>query len=271
MELEQSRALLEKNGVTIAAISYDSREILPAFARRYSIGYPLLSDSGSEVIRRFGIFNFNMAPELRSFGVPHPVEYLISPDGIVVKKYFVPNYQHRVTGSAVALEQFGDRAADAPVTELRSGALDARIGLASARAFAGQEVSFFARFTLQPGWHVYGSPAPENYTQVSIAFEGPEVLHQDFSFPEPETVTFPLLNETLPVYSGAFEVRGRLLLRFPLPEGVLILRGNLRFQQCSDSVCEPPQTVPFELPLTLDPFLISDRDRKISAQKDAKS
>jgi hypothetical protein len=257
VELEQSCALMEKNGVRIAAISYDSPELLAAFAAKHAIGYPLLSDSGSEVIRRFGIFNSNMAPELRSYGVPHPVEYLISPDGVVVKKYFVPNYQHRVTGAAVALEQFGEHAGDAPVARLQSGALDAQIGLASARAFAGQEVSFFARFTLQPGWHVYGSPA------IAIAFEGPEILRQDVSFPEPEMVTFPLLNETLPVYSGSFEARGRLLLRFPLPEGVLMLRGSLRFQQCSDSVCEPPQSIPFELPLTLEPFLISDRDRKV--------
>jgi peroxiredoxin len=91
VELEQSRALLEKNGVAIAAISYDSREILADFSRKHSIGYPLLSDRASEVIRRFGILNMNMAPELRSYGVPHPVAYLISPDGLVMTKYSVPN------------------------------------------------------------------------------------------------------------------------------------------------------------------------------------
>jgi peroxiredoxin len=67
--LEQSRDLLEKNGVKIAAINYDSPETLAAFAQKYAIGYPLLSDEQSEVIRRFCIFNFNMAPELRAYGV----------------------------------------------------------------------------------------------------------------------------------------------------------------------------------------------------------
>ena len=271
MELEQSRALLEKNGVRIAAVSYDVQEILAAFALRYGIGFPLLSDSRSEVIRSFGIFNFNMAPELRYYGVPHPVEYLISPDGVVVKKYFVPSYQHRVTGSAVALEQFRERAGDAPVARISSGALEAQIGLASARAFAGQEVGFFARFILQSGWHMYGAPVPQSYVPVSIVFEGAEILHQEVSFPEPEIVSFPMLNETLPVYGGSFEVHGRLLLRFPLPEGVLTLRGSLRFQQCSESICEPPQTIPFELPLTLEPFLIADSDRQRSARQNPKS
>src|SRR5690242_20927632 len=98
--------MLEENGVRIAAISYDSQEILAAFGQKHAIGFPLLSDQDSKTIRRFGIFNFNMAPDLRAYGVPHPVEYVVAREGIVVKKYFVPNYQHRVTGSAVALREF---------------------------------------------------------------------------------------------------------------------------------------------------------------------
>jgi hypothetical protein len=187
-----------------------------------------------------------MAPELRSYGVPHPVEYLISPDGVVQKKYFVPNYQHRVTASAVALEQFAGIADGAPVVTLESGSLRARIGFPSRRAFAGQEVGFFARFTIGPEWHMYGA---------SIAFESPAIERQEITWPAPAIITVPLLNETLPVYTGSFEAQGRLLLRFPLPDGETILRGTLRFQQCSDSVCEPPRSIPFELPLTLEPFL----------------
>jgi len=263
--------MLEKHGLKIAAVSYDARETLAAFAERFSIGYPLLSDKGSEVIRRFGLFNHNMAPELRSYGVPHPVEYLVSPAGVVVKKYFVPNYQHRVTGSAVALGEFGEVSFDAPVARLESGALRAEIGFPSGRAFAGQEVGFFARFTLQPDWHVYGSPLPDGFTATSIEFEGPSVLRQHLTLPEPELIEFPLLGETLPVYSGSFEVHGTLLLKFPLPEGELMLPAHLSFQMCSENVCEPPQTVPFELPLTLDPFVISDRDRKLLEESRSKN
>jgi hypothetical protein len=255
VELEQSRALLEKNGVRIAAISYDSQEILAAFARKHAIGYPLLSDKGSEVIRRFGILNGNMAPELRSYGVPHPVEYLISPDGVVVKKYFVPNYQHRVTASAVALEVFGEAANDAPTVTIESGALRAQIGFASRRAFAGQKVSFVARFTLEPGWHIYKA--------TSIEFEGPAVEHQEVVWANPEIMELPLLDEIQAVYSGSFEAHGGLLLRFPLPDGELLMRGSLCFQQCSENVCGPPQRITFEIPLTLEPFVISDRDREM--------
>jgi peroxiredoxin len=262
VELEHSRRMLEKNGVHIAAISFDSQEILAAFAQRYSIGFPLLSDKDSEVIRKVGIFNFNIAPELvRNYGIPHPVEYLVAPDGIVAKKYFVPNYQHRVAGSAVALREFGTVESDASMVTLESGALALQIGFPSAKAFAAHEVSFYANFALRPGWHIYGTPLPAGYTATSIVFEDPSVIRCTLDLPAPDMLEIPALKETLPVYSGSFRAIGTLLLKYPLPEGELVLSGRLVVQQCSDTVCEPPQTVPFELALHIEPFVISDRER----------
>ena len=251
--------MFESNGFRIAAISYDSQELLATFASKHNIGFPLLSDRGSITIRDFGIFNFNMASDLRAYGVPHPVEYLLTPEGIVIRKYFVPNYQHRVTGSAVALREFGAASENATTVTLQSGAVVVQIGFASDSAFAGQEVSFHADFTLEPGWHVYGAPLPEGYTTTSIVFDDPRVAEQSLQLPEPEMLEIPALNETLPVYSGSFQGVGSLLLKFPIPDGRLVLRGRLELQQCSDTVCEPPQAIPFELPLTLEPFMVAER------------
>jgi hypothetical protein len=255
--LEQSRSLIEKEGVTLAAVSYDTRETLLAFARRYHIGFPLLSDRDSAVIRSFGIFNTNIAPGLRAYGVPHPVEYLISPGGTVVRKYFVPNYQHRVTASAVVLREFGVAAEGAPLVTLRSGAFTVGIGLSTAKAFAGQEISFRAGFSLEPGWHVYGAPLPEPYTPTSVTFDDPKILRQSFELPPAQPLKIATLGETLPVYSGQFRGVGSLLLKFPLDAGRIVLSGEVRFQQCSDTTCEPPEIIPFELPLTLDPFMVA--------------
>jgi hypothetical protein len=106
---------------------------------------------------------------------------------------------------------------------------------------------------------------------AGIEFDGSALVRQDVTWPEPEIVEFPLLNEALPVYSGSFELRGRLLLKFPLPDGELILQGRLRFQQCGKNVCEPPQVISFELPLMLAPFIVSDRDRKLLDRHGPKS
>lgn len=261
--------MLEQNGIRVTAISYDSEQILADFAQKYAIGFPLLSDEGSETIRRFGILNSNMAPGLRSYGVPHPVEFLIAPDGTLVKKYFVPNYQHRTTGSAIALREFGTVNPDAPVVTLESGALTVQIGFPSVIAFAGQEVAFFARFRLELGWHIYGAPVPERYTATAVTFEGPNVVDQKLELPRTEMLSLPTLGETLPVYSGSFQAIGTLVLKHPLPEGRLVLSGHLSFQQCSDTVCEAPQILPFELSLNLEPFVVSERDAKRIAAPDS--
>lgn len=255
--MEQSRPIIEREGVRIAAVSYDSQETLQRFAEKYQIRFPLLSDRDSAVIRSFGILNTNIAPGLRAHGVPHPVEYLIAPDGVILRKYFVPNYQHRVTASAVVLREFGVAADGAPTVTLRSGALTVEVGLSAAKAFAGQELDFFAKFALQPGWHVYGSPLPQAYTPTSVAFEDPKIIRQSFELPSAAPMRLAALGETIPVYSGSFRGLGSLLLKFPLAEGQIVLSGQVRFQQCSDTVCEVPETLPFELPLTLDPFVVA--------------
>lgn len=255
--MEQSRSLLEKEGVRIAAISYDSPKTLHNFAQQHEIGFPLLSDSDSAVIRSFGILNTNIAPELRAHGVPHPVQYLVAPDGTIVRKYFVPNYQHRVAASTVALREFGVASDGAPVVTLRNSALTVQVGLSTERAFAGQEIGFYAKFALEPGWHVYGSPLLEHYTATSVEFDDPKIMHQNFQLPPATPIRIAGLRETLPVYSGAFQGSGSLLLKYPLDDGRISLSGYVRFQQCSDTVCEPPQTLPFELPLTLQPFMVA--------------
>lgn len=255
--MEQSRSIVEREGVRIAAVSYDSQETLQRFAEKYHIKIPLLSDRDSAVIRSFGILNTNIAPGLRAHGVPHPVEYLIAPDGVVVRKYFVPNYQHRVAASAVILREFGVAADGAPTVTLRSGALTIEIGLSAAKAFAGQQIGFFAKFTLQPGWHVYGSPLPQAYTAASVAFEDPKIIRQSFELPSAAPMRLAALEETIPAYTGSFRGSGSLLLKFPLEEGKTVLSGQVRYQQCSDTVCEAPETLPFELPLTLDPFVVA--------------
>lgn len=227
--------MLEKEGVCIAAVSYDSQETLSSFAEKYQVRFPLLSDRDSAVIRSFGIFNTNIAPGLRAHGVPHPVEYLLAPDGMVIRKYFVPNYQHRVTASAVILREFGVSGDDAPRVTLQSGAVTLEIGLSSAKAFAGQELSFFAKFTLEPGWHVYAD--------TLVTFDDPKIIRQSFEFAE------------------TFQGLGTLLLKFPLTAGDTTLSGQVRFQQCSETVCEPPESIPFELPLTLEPFVVATPGR----------
>ncbi len=249
--MEQSRALLEQAGIKIAAISYDSAEILKKFAELNRIGYPLLSDQGSTVIRRFGIFNENLLPDMRAYGVPHPVEYLLAPDGTVREKFFVPNYQHRVAGSEVAMRAQGTAGANA--IHLKSGHVEIVIGLSSREAFAGQELGLIAEFSIAPGWHIYGAPAPAGYTSTAVRFETHHVAGYSFKFPSPQVKRFEALGETIAVHYGNFKAVGRVLLKFPLQPADYTLAGTIDLQQCSDTECEGPQIIRFQLPIKIAP------------------
>jgi len=192
-----------------------------------------------------------MLPDMRSYGVPHPVEYLLAPDGTVREKFFVPNYQHRVTGSEVAMRARG--AGAGATAHLKSGQVEVAIGLSAPEAFAGQELGLIAQFTIAPGWHIYGAPVPKSYTATAVRFETHHVATYSLRFPPAQAIRFEALGETLPVYSGSFTAMGRVLLKFPLQPADYTLAGTLDMQQCSATVCEAPQIIRFQLPIKVMP------------------
>jgi peroxiredoxin len=56
-ELQARSAELKKDGIGLAATTYDPVAILADFSKRRGITFPLLSDPGSATIKRYGIFN----------------------------------------------------------------------------------------------------------------------------------------------------------------------------------------------------------------------
>jgi hypothetical protein len=84
--------------------------------------------------------------------------------------------------------------------------------------------------------------------------------------PAAKPMELKALGETLPVYEGEFQARGKVLIRWspPMPAPFLLalgaqiepglhqIEGTLRFQACSDEVCEAPETISFKLPLTVE-------------------
>ncbi|MCS1407553.1 MAG: putative peroxiredoxin bcp [Verrucomicrobia subdivision 3 bacterium] len=81
---------LEKAGIQVVGISYDSREILSRFAKRNKITFPLLADVGSKVIDAYGIRN-----KSRRDGIPHPGTFILGADGTVIAKLFHEGYRKR--------------------------------------------------------------------------------------------------------------------------------------------------------------------------------
>ena len=256
---------MKAHGINAAAITYDSRDVLSNFAETYKIEYPLLSDAGSKVIRAFGILNTNIPEDHKMmYGIPWPGDYLIAPDGTVRDKLFLRNYEHRPSASEVVLRHFDDEGGNS--VEITTGALDATVTLSTDRCFPGQEIALSLDLRLKPGWHVYGKPLPGNYQSIELVLESPLIGEQSLELPPAQPLLLKALGETLPVYGGKIKALGKVGIKWspPMPvkfmealgkriePGLYQVGGTLRFQACSEEICETPQAIKFELPLTIE-------------------
>ena len=240
--------------------------MLRAFSDANRIEYPMLSDVGSKVIRAFGIFNTNI-PENhpRMYGIPFPGDYLIAPDGIVRDKLFLPDYQHRPSASELVVRNFGD-STTANSVQVKVGVLDAEVSFSTWHCFSAQEIAVTLNLRIKDGWHVYGKPLPANYQALEVVFDSPIVGEQSLELPPARPMMLKALGETLPVYEGEIRATGKLGIKWsptkdatflhalakPIEPGKYQIRGTLKFQACSDSICEAPNEVSFDLPLTLE-------------------
>jgi peroxiredoxin len=265
VELQNSLGQLKAHGINAASITYDSREILSNFGDAYKIEFSLLSDAGSKVIRAFGILNTNVPEDHKMmYGIPWPGEYLIAPDGTVLDKVFLRSYEHRAVASEVVLRHFDSTGANS--VEINAGVLKATVALSTDRCFTGQELGLALEVRLDPGWHIYGKPLPANYQAVDLTLESPLIAEQSLELPAPTPLLLKALGETLPVYGDGFKAHGKVGIKWspPMPAPFLLamgeminpglyqIAGTLRFQACSDDICEPPQAIKFVLPLTIE-------------------
>jgi hypothetical protein len=256
---------LKAHGINAASITYDSREILSNFSDAYKIEFPMLSDAGSKVIRAFGILNTNVPEDHKMmYGMPWPGEYLVAPDGTVRDKLFLRSYEHRPSASEVVLRHFDN--ADANSVEIMAGIVSATVSLSTDRCFTGQELGLALDLRLESGWHIYGKPLPDNYQALELTLESPLIGEQSLDLPEPQPLLLKALGETLPVYADVVKAHGKVGIKWSPPApapfllalgkiiepGIYQIGGTLRFQACSDDICEPPQAIKFALPLTIE-------------------
>ncbi|MBV8451223.1 MAG: hypothetical protein JOZ29_02980, partial [Deltaproteobacteria bacterium] len=154
--------------------------------------------------------------------------------------------------------------------QISSGPVEALIALSTDRCFPGQELALALELRMKPGWHVYGKPLPSNYQALELKLRSPLIAEQVMEFPVPELKRLAALNETLPVYGGEMRAAGKVGIRWSPPmkgakfmeplgdwiaPGTYQLSGELRFKACSDELCEPSQTIAFELPITLEAYV----------------
>lgn len=127
----------------------------------------------------------------------------------------------------------------------------ATIAVAPAKAAPGKRLAVKVHLQVAPGWHIYGEPLPANYIPTTLRFDKKLVAEQSIKLPKAAPYTFKGIGETLPVYQGAVEASGSIVLKRDLKPGKYRIGGELRYQECNDMICKMPQSVAFEVPITV--------------------
>src|SRR5712671_8166004 len=233
----------------LAAISYDPVSVLADFSARRGITFPMLSDPGSETIKRYGILNTTVDPTNALFGYPFPGTFIVDRQGVVTSRYFEEAYQERDTVSSILVrlgQQVGVHAtkiAGAHVTVTSYATDDV--------AAQGTHFSLVLDVTPGPRVHVY-APGASDYKPVAISVEPqPGLVLKGPQYPKSEDYFFKPLNEHVQVYQRPFRIVQDVTLD-PSPTGTAALKdmtsltiaGQFEYQACDDKVCFTPQSIP---------------------------
>jgi hypothetical protein len=263
VELQGRLPEIRKTGMGLAAISYDSVATLADFATRRGISFPLLSDAGSDTIKRYGILNTTIDPKNELYGYPFPGTFIVDRQGIVTSRVFEPIYQERSTISSI-LVRLG-RQIDAPATKVAGAHLELTSYATDQVATLGTHLSLVLDVRPAPKVHVY-APGASSYKPVRLALDAqPGLVVRSAQLPTPEDYFFKPLNEHVPVYQHPFRIVQDVMLD-PSREGSAALKdvtsmtitGTFEYQACDDAVCFPPQSIPLSWSIGVKPL---DRER----------
>ncbi len=291
MELQERHEELRAQGLGVAAVSYDSQEVLAAFAERKGVAdVPLLSDGDSSVIRAFGIYNHvaeegvgpdrddpavqaDVARYVSVFGAnpmivgtPFPGTFVVDREGRVTSRFFEEFYRERNTAANVMLKL------GTPLSGI-AGSSGETAHLAIAASQSNPDVTVGSRFHLaldvtpKPGMHVYAPGADDlGYRVIGLHLDTPDFLRAlPAEYPASEIYHFEPLDERVPVYQRPFRLVQELVVEGS-PEAAaqlaeldaLTLTGRLDYQACDDAVCFNPASVPLTWTLAVQPL---DRQR----------
>jgi peroxiredoxin len=101
IDMNSGVAEIEKRGYRIAALSYDSPEILQAFTVKRHIAFTFLSDPKSEVIDLYKLRDPQYPRGNRAYGVPRPIIFILDRNGVIRAKLYEESYKVRPPVTAV--------------------------------------------------------------------------------------------------------------------------------------------------------------------------
>ena len=224
------------------------------------VEFPLLSDTDSAIISRFGILNVSVKKDSPTYGIPYPGIYVLDAKGVVRAKYFEDDFRQRDTAGMILLKQFG-LMPETPHTSISGKHVRVSESATDANPHMGQHLCLILEVDLPPRTHAY-APGVKGY--IPIDWKLPET--QAFrvgpvTYPASKSMRLEAIKETVPVYTEKLRLVRDITLAdeksiTPLLDssGNLKLAGTLRYQACNDEECFIPETVPVDLTLHFAPL-----------------
>ncbi len=253
MELQSRLDEIEGRGLGLVSILYDSPETIKAFTDARGIEFPVLSDEGSEVIRRYDLLNRETDPSSRFSGIPYPGTFILDSAGRVTDRFFEQRYQERFTVSSL-LTRIADpvTGADRDATLIETDHLEALSYASDSVVAPGNRFSLLLDVTPKAEMHVY-APGDHSYQVIRLRLDAPEFVQaHDTSYPASESYRFEPLDETVQVYAEPFRIVQEITI--PMSREIaaladesdarLTIEGTLEYQACDDEICYLPVEVP---------------------------
>jgi hypothetical protein len=247
----------------MAALSYDSVEILKSFADRKKIEFPMLADPESKTIRAYEVLNAEATGQYK--GMARPGYFFIDTQGVIREKFFEVKYRQRFTGNNIIGKLFptlGDEVTDT----VQSPHLSLAVQQSDRSGFPGGRIALTAEIQLPPDVHVY-APGTQGYKPIALVMEPtPGMAFTPVNYPHAEVLFLPAIKERVPVFEGRFRLTQDLKISaaadFSASLGAdgkaFTINGRLDYQACDKKICYLPTSVPVRWQVQILPL---DRQR----------
>jgi len=245
--------------VKLAAISYDSGEILKFFADRRKIEYPLLGDPDSTIIKAYGVLN----PEATGMqkGFARPGYFFIDTKGIIREKFFEAKYRERLTGNSVIAKLFPELGQEVTET-VEAQHLQLALEQSDRTAVPGSRVTLVAEVRLPPDVHVY-APGAQGYKPIKLVLDSVQPLElKSAVYPAAKILYLAAIKESVPVFDGTFRISQDVKVNSGAEfwgslgkDGkVFTISGELLYQACDTTTCYIPASIPVKWQLQVLPL-----------------
>ena len=261
--MQIAKVKFEKQGIKLAAISYDSEAILKYFADRRKIDFPLLADAGSKIIRAYEVLNAEATGQFKDMA--RPGYFFIDTHGVIRDKFFEAKYRERQSGNNLIAKLFPELGEEVTDT-VQAPHLEVALAQSDRIAYPGNIVTLTTEVRLPPDVHVY-APGTKGYKATSLLLDPiREAQVKSAVYPRSKILYLPAIKERVPVFERTFLIRQDVQVPtaadFSNSLGAdgktITIAGKLEYQACDSKICFLPSSVPVHWQLEILPL---DRQR----------